>query len=479
MKTIFTKFAMIILIALVIGYGLIMAGVNVMVERTFIDQKTEMLVERAKSFEELYNEAITTGLLQGDRLLNEIVVLEKYIGSNVWIIGRDGRVFVNANNEEISIEESGLTVTDLQRVFDGEIIERETYFMSEEKNKILTVGYPVRVDDQIPFGLFLNTSIPEIKAASAEFSRIILVSLGLSVLITITLVAVITGRMSRSLKDLTEAARTIATGHFDKKIRTSRKDELGELAESFNHMAEELNYLESTKRRFISNLSHDLRSPLTTITGYTGAMLDGTIDEANYMRYIGTVHDEALRLRKMVNDLLDLSKFENGEMVLEKTDFDINQMLLKELDRFEKPIVDKRLKLSVELCETNVLAHGDASAIERVIYNLIDNAIKFSPEGGKLTVRSELKEKKFLVGVRNSGNVLSEEERKSIWERFAKLDTSRGRERQSSGLGLSIVKEIVKAHGEKIEVYSDEEIGVMFVFSLTAQFFPKPSRQNR
>ena len=183
------------------------------------------------------------------------------------------------------------------------------------------------------------------------------------------------------------------------------------------------------------------------------------------------VLSESERLKKLVNDILELSKLQSGQMTVNKTDFDINQMVLQELDRFEHRIIDKHLKLHINLSDTKVLAHADEDAMRRVVYNLIDNAIKFIDMDGELRVKSELKGNKYLIGIQNSGPVIPKDKLDSIWDRFNKLDDSRGREKDSSGLGLAIIREIIRAHDEKIEVYSDEEVGVMFVFSVETQIF--------
>jgi signal transduction histidine kinase len=236
-------------------------------------------------------------------------------------------------------------------------------------------------------------------------------------------------------------------------------------------MADELNRQENTKRMFISSLSHDLRTPLTNIKGYTRGMLDGTIEGDKQERYLKIVLSESDRLIKMINDLLDLSKMESGALVLNKTDFDLSEMILNVLDSFEQIIVEKKVRLTVDLSHERILAHGDVASMQRVVFNLMDNATKFVEEGGSISVRTELKEDKYYVGISNTGRVLTDGELKVIWDRFSKLDKSRGLEKKSSGLGLSIVKEIVKAHHEQIEVYSNEDVGVAFIFSVPTQIF--------
>jgi signal transduction histidine kinase len=236
-------------------------------------------------------------------------------------------------------------------------------------------------------------------------------------------------------------------------------------------MAVNLQELESTKERFISNLSHDLRSPLTSITGYTRGLIDGTIPEENQEKYLKIVLEESTRLTKLTNDLLDLSKMQSGNISVNKTDFDINQMIIHELDKFEQRIEEKDIQISLKLMEERVLAHGDYEGIRRVVYNLMDNAVKFVDKAGIIEIKTENKEDKILVGIKNSGAYIPKEKLNTIWQRFSKMDDSRGIEKKSNGLGLSIIKEIIKAHDEKIDVYSSEEFGVVFIFSISTQIF--------
>lgn len=319
----------------------------------------------------------------------------------------------------------------------------------------------------------LSVSMPGIKKNIKEISTITLSALFIAGAIGVILLTFFMAEIKREIDELREAVDYVAEGNFDKKIKVRNNDELGELAHRFNDMADELAKLEDAKRRFISDLTHDLRSPLTSISGYTKGIMDGTIPHENQDRYLKIVYDESIRLSKMINDVLDLSRLESGKMLINKSDFDINHIIVETLDKFEQRIVDKNIRMDIILHEEKALAHGDAQAIGRVIYNLIDNAVKFIDPEATLFIRTEIKNDKILVGIQNTAPFISEEQLKNIWNRFYKIDTSRGQQKNSSGLGLSIIKEIVKAHDEKIEVYSNEEIGVLFVFSLPVKIFKK------
>lgn len=475
MKTIYQKITGINLIVILMSYALIMFGVNVALNSMFITQREEVLLAKSDIFQKIFDDAEIAGIIDLERMKSEIASLETYLGAKVIITDINGKGIESDNEVGQIIGESNLTGKDVADVFQGKTVKIKGYIKSLSKDQFLIIGTPIYYGGKPTYALFLTSSIPEIRKAHSSINWIVLGSLTLAGMLASVMLLQFTRRMNRQIRDLNNAAKYLAKGNFDKLIKNQREDELGELIDSFNYMAEELKALEGMKRNFISNLSHDLRSPLQSITGYTRAILDGTIGADRQDRYLKIVLDESERLTKLVNDILDLSKMQSGHIHVEKRDFNLNGLLVHELDKFESRIIDKQLKLKIDLAETKLLAHGDEEAVRRIIYNLLDNAVKFISVEGMLEIRSEVKDGKYLVGIRNSGPVLKEEDLQKIWNRFMKLDTSRGEVKASSGLGLAIVKELIKAHDEKIEVYSNEEIGVLFVFSMAVQVFKAQS----
>lgn len=471
MKTLYQKITGINLIVILISYGLIMFGVNQALNTMFISQREETLLEKSGNFQKIFDDAEVLGVLDMARIKNEINSLESYLGAKVIITDIEGKGIESDNQVGHIIGESNLNAKDVADIFSGKTVKIRGYIKSISKDQIIIIGTPIYIDEKPRYALFLTASIPEIRKAHASINAIVLVSLIFSGFIASVLILQFTQRMNRQIRDLNAAAKYLAKGNFDRLIKTDREDELGELIENFNQMAEALKDSEAMKRNFISNLSHDLRSPLQSITGYTKAILDGTIDTDRQSRYLNIVLSESERLTKLVNDILDFSKVQSGNVPVDKRDFNINDMIVHELDKFESRIIDKKLKLEIELVETKILAHGDEEATRRVIHNLLDNAVKFIDSEGTLEIRTELKDQTFLVGIRNSSPFLEEEALQKIWLRFSKLDASRGEVKSSSGLGLAIVKELIKAQDERIEVYSDPSIGVLFVFSMSAQSF--------
>lgn len=470
-KTIYQKITGINVLVIIVSYALIMIGVNTALNSMFLSQREEVLLGKSKIFQNIFNEAQTLGVLNMDKIKTEIAYLESNLDTKVILSDSEGRGIESDAQAGRIIDESNLTAEDVASIFQGKTVKIRGYIKSVSKDKIIIIGTPIYIDNKPAYALFLTSSIPEIRAANKSISSIVLISLMVSAIIASIMLLQFTNRMNRQIKDMNQAAKYLAKGNFDKSIRVDRNDELGELMESFNHMAHELKQAEGMKRNFISNLSHDLRSPLQSITGYTRAILDGTIDETRQERYLKIVLDESERLTKLVNDILDLSKMESGHINIMKSDFNINQLLVHELDKFESRIIEKNVRLEIKLEESKILAHGDEEATRRIVHNLLDNAIKFVDRDGTVDIRSELSHDKFLIGIRNSSPYIEENDLARIWNRFMKLDESRGEVKSSSGLGLAIVRELVRAQDEKIEVYSSPEIGVQFVFSISSQVF--------
>ena len=258
-----------------------------------------------------------------------------------------------------------------------------------------------------------------------------------------------------------------ADGDFSKKIDVHTNDEIGYLAASIDYMANEMNTLEEDQRKFVSNVSHDFRSPLTSIKGYVEAMLDGTIPPELQDKYLNIILFETERLNKLTNSILELNKYgSHGRTILDTGNFDINHVIKMTAMTFEGRCKEKHLSFELILTGQTLFVRADMSKIEQVVYNLIDNAIKFSHNDSTITIETTEKNGKVFVSVKDTGIGIPKDSLNKIWERFYKTDLSRGKDKKGTGLGLAIVKEIIQAHGENINVISTEGVGTEFIFTL-------------
>ena len=276
-------------------------------------------------------------------------------------------------------------------------------------------------------------------------------------------------RMVKPIREMVQATRRYAEGNFDIRMYDyGRHDEIGELAASFNHMAESLQETERLRREFIANISHELKTPMTTIAGYTDGILDGTIPQEREREYLQIISDESRRLSRMVRRMLDVSQLQAMEQAKNHSRFDLCESVRRVLISLEKKITDRNLDVEADIPEESIRVWGDDDMITQVIYNLLENAAKFAREGSTLYLGVALQGSKARVTVRNEGNTIPTEELPLLFERFHKSDKSRGMDKDGVGLGLYIVKTILEQHHEKIDVTSEDGI-TTFAFSLMTE----------
>ena len=277
----------------------------------------------------------------------------------------------------------------------------------------------------------------------------------------------ITERMIHPLRTMTGAVKKFAKGDFSTRVQEYGKDEVAELATAFNNMAESLDSLEKMRNSFLANISHELRTPMTTIAGFIDGINSGAIPPEKHEYYLGVISAEVHRLSRLVSQILDVSRLESGERKFNYTDFDVVEVSRLILISFEQKIDDKHLDVSFESEEDELIVNADNDAIYQVIYNLCHNAIKFSRDGAKFAIKIKRgANKKINVSVYNEGQGIPQEDSKLIFDRFYKTDKSRGLDKSGVGLGLYISKTIIDAHEESIWVESVGEDGTEFTFTL-------------
>ena len=270
----------------------------------------------------------------------------------------------------------------------------------------------------------------------------------------------------KPLHEITKGASEFANGNLSYQIPVDSENELGYLAKNLNYMADKLNRNGEYQRQFISNISHDFRSPLTSIKGYVEAMIDGTIPVEMQEKYLKIISYEAERLEKLTRGLLTLNELDIQKRMLNIQSFDINQVIKSTAASFEGTCTTRQILLELVLSGKELYARADIEQIQQVLYNLLSNAIKFSPDHSTITIETTEKNDKVFVSVKDHGIGIPKSSINKIWERFYKIDRSRGKDQKGTGLGLAIVKEIIYAHGQHINVISTEGVGTEFIFTL-------------
>jgi signal transduction histidine kinase len=259
----------------------------------------------------------------------------------------------------------------------------------------------------------------------------------------------------------------MARGDFDVHIPIRGQDEVGRLSEAFNHMAQEVSGSQRTMKDLLANVSHELKTPLTSIQGFSQAILDDAIaDEESFKDSVRIINDEANRMRALVDDLLLLSQIESGQAEMEHSHVDLEAVLERTLERFQWELRDADIRSGISI-DALPFVHGDERRLEQVFSNLLQNAVRHTPPGGAITIRASLdRHGRVTVGVHNTGSFIPPEDLPRVFERFFQVDRARARKGGSSGLGLSIVSEIVEAHGGTVAATSDKTSGTEFIVTL-------------
>ena len=339
------------------------------------------------------------------------------------------------------------------------------------ENRRIVVGVPaMNENSQEAVGLvFAVSTTTSLDTMWTGFVGLFFMTAFVVLMISFMASSITTMRQIQPIREMAKATRRYAEGDFDIRMNDyGRDDELGELAASFNNMAENLQQTERQRREFIANISHELKTPMTTIAGYTDGILDGTIPPENERQYLQIISDESRRLSRLVRRMLDVSQLQAMDPLREGKHFDICESMRRVLISMERKITDRNLDVDADIPEEPILVLGDKDMITQVIYNLLENATKFAREGSTLYLGVTNIDGKARVTVRNVGETIPAEELPLLFERFHKSDKSRSEDKDGYGLGLYIVKTILEQHKEKISVTSEDGV-TTFSFSLATE----------
>ena len=324
------------------------------------------------------------------------------------------------------------------------------------ESSFYTVGTCVKDDNgDADLMIFVSTQDPNsagvVRHSTQTLVLILLVTLAAMLIISF----ILSQHITRPIKNIAAAAKEFASGNFDVRVpEDNHCYEIDELAVSFNNMARDLDQLEELTRGFISNVSHEFKTPMTTIGGFVDGMIDGTIPEEQRDKYLRIIAEETRRLSRMVNRMLDAAKIQSGELLLSPAPFDFSAMTSQIILSFEQKIEKKKLEVECEL-DDRLIVMGDRDHLYRAVYNLVDNAVKFIDEGGRLTLRAHPEGDFCAFSISNTGTGISAEDLPHVFDRFYKADRSRSMDKTGAGLGLYIVKNIINLHGGEISVRSD------------------------
>lgn len=388
-------------------------------------------------------------------------------GNSILLTDAYGTILFATNRRSMTGIVSTLSDTIMKDVMDGSFYEKQGTLGGVYQSNVYTVGAALEdADGNFMGAMFLSAATPYTEGMIYQFSKIMINASIIVMIISLFVSYIVTSEIIRPLKAMYRVVKEYSKGNFKDRVPVEGEDEISQLAVAFNDMAFNLQRLEETRNNFVSNVSHDLKTPMTTIGGFIDGILDGTIPPERERHYLEIVSQEVKRLSRLVRELLDVQRFESGAANLNRTKFNLCELASTVLIGFEQQINAKNLYVEVHFERDDMQVLADRDMIFRVIYNLLDNAVKFVNQDGIITVRINDEGKKIRCHIRNTGDGISSEEIKHIFDRFYKSDASRGLDKKGYGLGLFIVRSIIVAHEEAINVDSMENAYVEFNFTL-------------
>lgn len=421
--------------------------------------------------EQLYQEAVLVASDFSENYANQLTIsketqtsltqLGNYLDSSIWVIYPNKTVLFSSSTKAPS------KVPDFQASDFGTTRSKTGDFYGCFDEEHLSVLAPILVDYRVCGYVLIHKPLQQFYITHNNLLDVSYLSLCVISLLTGLLFLAFVFGVYKPLKRISEGAKEYALGHYENQIAIHKNDsEMNYIAVSLNYMADKLKTIEDKQRKFISNVSHDFRSPLTSIRGYVDAMLDGTIPVEMQEKYLNIILFETERLTKLTESLLELNKYESKSIILDVTDFDLHHIIQKTLETFEGSSKEKHISFELFFDKRPLFVLADMGKIQQVLYNLIDNAIKFSHPDSFIIIETTTRNGKVYFSIKDSGIGIPRDSITKIWDRFYKTDVSRGKDKRGTGLGLSIVKEIILAHDENINVISTEGVGTEFIFTL-------------
>lgn len=463
-RTIYLKILLGYVIFGFFSYLLIATYVPNMLTHYFTREQSTSLYQEAVLIADTYASKLYTSEISLDTVKSQIDALSTYLTADIWILNPSGRVVLDSS-QPIDLDKVQIIENFDPAAFTGSYYQVGTFLDCYEE-KMLSVMAPIYSNYQINGYVVIHSSYSTILDSCYSLQGAIYLCFGILFLLSMIILIFFSGFVYLPLRKITRATEQYAMGNYHYELQPDGNDEIGYLAGILSYMAGEIARTEDDQKKFVANISHDFRSPLTSIRGYLEAMLDGTIPPELHEKYLRIVLNETERLTKLTNGLLQLNNLNTKGMLLEKTHFDINKVIRDTAASFEGTCTGKGIRLKLLLTGDSMFVHADMGKIQQVLYNLLDNAIKFSHPNSEIKIETTEKKNKLFISVKDYGIGIPKDEIKLVWDRFYKSDASRGKDKKGTGLGLSITKEIIQSHGENVNVISTLGAGSEFVFSL-------------
>lgn len=463
-RTLYLKFILAYLIFGVFGFAIVATFVNSMTRDHLISKEAESLYNEATTIANSYAVNLYNNEIALETVKRQLDTMDQYTGAELWIINPSGRLILSSRLDLKPDEKTIVIGFDPAKTGNSSYITGTffDYFSTE----YLSVLAPITADFKVKGYVVIHYPMSLIDRELNSLMTIDYLLLVILFLLSLIILIFFTEMVYLPIRKITEATEQYAAGNMHYELSMDSDDEIGYLGATVAYMAQEIARSEDDQKKFVANVSHDFRSPLTSIRGYLEAMQDGTIPPEMHEKYIGIVLNETERLTKLTNGLLTLNNLNTSGMLLDISEFDINKEIRSVVATFGGTCIKKTIAIEMVLTGEELYVKADLDKIKQVLYNLVDNAIKFSKPDSIVKVETSEKHNKVFVSVKDHGIGIPKDQLKQVFDRFYKSDLSRGKDKKGTGLGLSIAREIIRAHGENINVISTEGVGSEFIFSL-------------
>lgn len=452
----------------ILGFLLISSWSTNMIYNHLLRQNVDRLYKYATVAAENISAAAEASIADIDNPKLFFSDFNNVLNCDLLIIDPENRlIFTTDDTTRLNADASNIIID----AFDPNDYNNDRYeinkFYNIYKTDTLSVIHSVSKGDTLLGYAVAHMPTSTIKASSYNVTSIFYVTYAIILALSLIIFFSFLWIIYLPLKQIRLAAMEYAKGNFEYDgLKVANDDEIGDVASSLKYMSKQLNNSRTYQKEFISNISHDFRSPLTSIKGYLEAMIDGTIPSEDQKKYLSIVLSEAKRLEKLTTGLRELNNWNSTGPELLFEDFSMEHVIASTVETFQGSCEKKHIELIIQFPPKHYNVSADKGKIEQVLYNLLDNAIKFSNPNSKIIIRLYSKGDKQYCSVKDFGMGIPSDSVDKIWQRFYKTDLSRGRDKTGSGIGLAIVKEIIMAHNETIDVISTEGVGTEFVFSL-------------
>jgi Signal transduction histidine kinase len=474
-KTLFKKYLRITSLIIAISFFILSLVMLVFVSNYWQSEKRGLLLKNVQSVATIAAESVTSVennvyTINTGRMKVFIEAFSDNIDADIFVTNMSGQAVIAAYSDNTRVGDTQKVSPEIMKKALAGRYSAEGTMGGIYDHAYYTVGVPIVVN-----GIAGNVTIGAVFASYDTFSfnvfrwdivRVFVFAAIAAFMAAFCAVWLFSYKLVRPLRNMAAAAHAFGEGNFSARVPVTSRDEIGLLAIEFNNMAGSLASGESVRRNFIANISHELKTPMTTIAGFIDGILDGTIPPEKQPYYLKIVSQEVKRLSRLVRTMLDLSRIDSGELRLRPARFDLTNTILNALLSFEKPIDDKRLEIRGLENAESLYVDGDPDMIHQVVYNLFENAVKFTNEGGYIEIKITDEPAKTVVTIKNSGAGIAPDELPLIFDRFYKTDKSRSQDKNGMGLGLYIVKTIIKLHRGEINVSSVQNEYCQFEFWL-------------